>query len=194
MFGMERVARHMGIGDLSRLAGVKPTTIRWYEAEGWLPPPARTEGGHRTYGEAHVHRLGFIRHSRELGFSMAHVRSLLDLADRRGADCSAAHAIAEVDARMRRLEALRAELQRMADSCVGGQVDECRIIETLADFEQGHCANPAHGHEGGAASWHVPPARPSRSVPSHAQLHGPGLLGRDHQDGAQPVLRPAGAA
>jgi DNA-binding transcriptional MerR regulator len=77
---MERTLRHMTIGDLSRWTGVKPTTIRWYEVEGWLPPPARTEGGHRAYGDTHVRRLGFIRHSRELGFSMADIQ-LLDLAD-----------------------------------------------------------------------------------------------------------------
>ena len=53
--------------------------------------------------------------------------------------------IAEVDARMKRLEALRSELQRMASQCVGGHVEECRIIETLADFGHGHCAAPIHG-------------------------------------------------
>lgn len=142
--------RQMGIGDLSRLTGVKPTTIRWYEAEGWLPPPARTEGGHRSYGESHLRRLGFIRHSRELGFSMADIRALLALADRPRDECSAAHAIAtaqiaEIDARLRRLQALRGELERMAQGCEGGQVGECRIIETLSDFAHGHCAHPGHG-------------------------------------------------
>ncbi|WP_338665942.1 helix-turn-helix domain-containing protein [Pararoseomonas sp. SCSIO 73927] len=141
----------MTIGELSGLTGVKATTIRWYESEGWLPPPARTEGGHRSYGDAHLRRLGFIRHSRELGFSMEDIRSLLNLADRPGDDCSAAHAIAvahiaEVDARMRRLEALRGELERMASQCAGGQAGECRIIETLADFGHGHCEVPDHGH------------------------------------------------
>lgn len=140
----------MSIGDLSRETGVKPTTIRWYEAEGWLPAPARTDGGHRVYGEVHLKRLGFIRHSRELGFSMSDIRSLLDLAERPGDDCSAAHAIAmaqiaEVDARIRRLQALRAELERMAHNCMGGHIGDCRIIETLSDFGHGHCAAPTHG-------------------------------------------------
>lgn len=80
---------------------------------------------------------------------MDSIRVLLDLADRPGDDRSAAHAIAvahiaKVDARMRRLKALRAELERMASQCVGGHVEECRIIETLADFGQGHYGNPAH--------------------------------------------------
>lgn len=140
----------MGIGDLSKRTGVKPTTIRWYEAEGWLPPPVRTEGGHRSYSEAHRRRLGFLRHARELGFSMADVRSLLDLGQRPGEDCGAVHAIAaahieEVDGRIRRLLALRAELERMATNCQGGEIGECRIIEVLADFEHGHCGAPGHG-------------------------------------------------
>ncbi len=139
----------LSIGDLSRLTGVKPTTIRWYEAEGWLPPATRTGGGHRSYSDLHARRLGFLRHARELGFSMEDVRSLLDLGDRPGADCGAVHAIAtahiaEVDGRIRRLTALRAELERMVDHCAGGHVGECRIIETLADFSHGHCVEPRH--------------------------------------------------
>jgi DNA-binding transcriptional MerR regulator len=143
------VSETLSIGDLARATGVKPTTIRWYEQEGWLPPPARTEGGHRAYGAAHLRRLGFIRHARELGFASEAIRALLDLADHPDADCSAAHALAtaqirEIDARLSRLTALRAELERMATSCEGGVVGECRIIETLADFEHGHCADPLH--------------------------------------------------
>lgn len=137
------------IGDLSRATGVKPTTIRWYEQEGWLPSPGRTEGGHRSYGTAHLRRLGFIRHARELGFESEAIRALLDLADRPDADCGEVHSLAveqmaEIDARLRRLKALRAELERMATSCEGGAVGECRIIETLADFEHGLCQDTTH--------------------------------------------------
>ena len=46
------------IGELSRLTGVKATTIRWYEQEGLLPPPLRTEGGHRVYDGEHLRRQG----------------------------------------------------------------------------------------------------------------------------------------
>lgn len=142
--------RRYAIGDLARATGVKATTIRWYEQEGWLPAPARTEGGHRAYGPSHLRRLGFIRHARELGFESAAIRALLDLADQPQADCTRAHAlatlhIAEIDARLRRLTALRGELERMATCCEGGTVGDCRIIETLADFEHGHCADASHG-------------------------------------------------
>lgn len=95
-------------------------------------------------------RLGFIRHARELGFGLPAIRDLLGLADRPDVDCAAVHAIAtaqidEIDSRLRRLRALRAELTRMAERCRGGTVGDCRIIETLADFTHSHCADPDHG-------------------------------------------------
>ncbi|MFC3126907.1 helix-turn-helix domain-containing protein [Pseudoroseomonas globiformis] len=136
------------IGELSRRTGVKPTTIRWYEQEGLLPSPARSDGGHRVYAADHLRRLGFIRHARELGFAMPAIRTLLGLAGRPREDCAAIHGlataqIAEVDSRLRRLEALRAELVEMAGSCRGGEAKDCRILETLADFEHGHCHHHA---------------------------------------------------
>lgn len=140
----------LSIGELARATGVKPTTIRWYEAEGLLPPPGRTEGGHRVYGAAHRDRLGFIRHARELGFPMPAIRDLLDLAEHPDRDCNMAHAVATaqvaaIDAKLRQLAALRAELARMAEACAGGAAGSCRILETLADHTHGHCADPSHG-------------------------------------------------
>ena len=79
------------IGELAARTGRSVHTIRWYEQEGWLPPAARTAGGHRAYGEAHLRRLGFIRHARDLGFESAAIRALLDLADHPEADCGDAH-------------------------------------------------------------------------------------------------------
>jgi hypothetical protein len=32
----------------------------------------------------------------------------------------------------------------MAESCAGGVAGQCRIIETLSDFDHGHCADPSH--------------------------------------------------
>lgn len=138
------------IGDLSRATGVKATTIRWYEGEGLLPAPARSEGGHRAYTAAHLRRLGFIRHARELGFPMPAIRELLDLVDHPDRDCRVAHGVASgqvaaIDAKIRQLRALRAELARVAAACEGGRAGECRILEVLADHTHGSCADPAHG-------------------------------------------------
>ena len=143
------------IGDLSRATGVKATTIRFYETEGLLPPPGRTEGGHRVYARAHLDRLGFIRHARELGFAMEDIRELLRLADAApDAPCAGADAIARrhlgaVRGRLARLRSLEAELIRMT-ACSHEGVGNCRVIEVLADASHGHCVDPTHGlhHDG----------------------------------------------
>lgn len=139
----------LSIGDLGRRTRCKVQTIRWYEEVGLLPSPARTEGGHRVYGPAHLARLDFIRHARELGFPLDAVRALLVLSDRPERECEEAHALASaqlavVKDKLRRLEALRVELARMTDACRGGVAGECRILETLADHSHGHCASPEH--------------------------------------------------
>lgn len=110
----------MKIGELARATGMKTETIRFYEKEGLLPPPARTEANYRQYQPAHAHRLFFIRRSRELGFTLAQVRQLLLLADD-GADPALqsehliAEHLAEIDGRLRDLSTLRAALVRFGN-------------------------------------------------------------------------------
>ena len=139
----------LSIGELGRRTHCKVQTIRWYEEVGLLPAPARSGGGRRLYGQAHLARLDFIRHAREFGFSLDAVRSLLALADRPDRCCEEAHALASahlaaVEEKLCRLASLRAELARMTDACRGGFAADCRILETLADHEHGHCLDPDH--------------------------------------------------
>ena len=140
---------NLSIGELGRRTHCKVQTVRWYEEVGLLPPPARTAGGHRVYGAAHLARLDFIRHARELGFPLDSVRSLLALSDRPDRPCEKAHVLASsqlalVEDKLRRLESLRIELTRLADACRGGIAAECRILETLADHSHGHCVSLDH--------------------------------------------------
>lgn len=135
---------HMTIGELARRTGCKVQTIRYYEQVGLMPEPARTEGQQRRYGPRHLERLAFIRHSRELGFPLAAVRELLGLADDPDRSCAAADLIArrqleQVESRLARLTALRAELKRMIAQCRGGKIARCRVIESLADHA--HCGH-----------------------------------------------------
>ena len=144
----------LSISDLARRTGTKATTVRWYEEAGLLPPAARTAGGHRTYGAAHLARLDFIRHAREFGFPLEAVRTLLDLASRPDEiSCVAAHdlacaRLAEVEEKLRRLEALRAELARMVETGCRGAPADCRILHTLADHAHGHCLDAEHAVSG----------------------------------------------
>lgn len=129
------------IGRLAAAAGVKVPTIRYYEEIGLLPPPERSAGNQRLYGDAHQQRLAFIRHARELGFSLDAIRELLRMADDPDQSCAAADAIARrqlaaVDSRIARLTALRGELERMLRQCSSGRIADCRVIETLAGHDR----------------------------------------------------------
>jgi len=124
-------------------------TIRYYEHIGLLPTPRRSAGNQRLYGPDHVERLAFIRHSRELGFSQASVRELLELAGDPGQSCTAVTEVArthldDVNRRIGKLVKLKAELERMIDQCHGDRVSDCQIIETLADHSHGHCLDDNH--------------------------------------------------
>lgn len=128
--------RVLTIGQLSKETQCKVPTIRYYEEIGLMPLPSRTAGNQRRYGPEHVTRLGFIQHCRELGFRQDAIRDLLNLTMRPSQSCEAVTEIArtrlnEVNQRMARLAALKSELERMIDVCGGGQIDECRIMETL---------------------------------------------------------------
>lgn len=125
-------------------------TLRYYEELGLLPKPTRTAGNQRVYGAEHMRRLAFIRHARELGFPLEAIRELLSLGGRPEQSCAKADAItsahlAEVDRKISALTALRGELARMLESCRGGRIAECRVIEVLADHSHAHCVSDAHG-------------------------------------------------
>lgn len=128
------------IGDLARVAGTKVQTIRYYEQQALLRPPARTHGNQRRYAQADLDRLKFIRHARELGFALDDVRSLLLLAAYPEKPCAEADAIArarlaDVERKIARLKSLRVALTAMVAACQHGEVRTCRIIETLADHD-----------------------------------------------------------
>src|ERR1700755_2170084 len=121
------------IGQLARRTGCKVQTIRYYEQIGLMPAAARTLGNQRIYGQGHADRLAFIRHSRELGFPLDAIRPLLTLADDPEQPCATADRIAQeqlaaVRNRIARLEALKAELDRMVEQCRHGTIGHCRVI------------------------------------------------------------------
>lgn len=129
---MERVT----IGRLSAATGVKVETIRYYEKEGLIPPPLRTGGNYRSYGSSDIARLGFIRRTRDLGFTLEQVRALLDLAEQNERSCAEVDALAarhldEVDRKIADLTALRRQLAGAISTCDGGAMAECRILKAF---------------------------------------------------------------
>ncbi len=138
----------MLIGRLSKATGCKVRTIHYYESVGLLPPAVRSSGNQRLYSPEHVHRLSFIRHCRDLGFSLERIRRLLELADDLDRPCAevdeiARHHLWEVEEKIAKLQKLKREFERILASCRGGlQVRECRIIQALADHDQ--CLEEEH--------------------------------------------------
>ncbi|HWU61049.1 MAG TPA: helix-turn-helix domain-containing protein [Ensifer sp.] len=140
------------IGKLSETTGVKVPTIRYYESIGLMPEPERTEGNQRRYVRAHLDRLNFIRHARDLGFSVEAIRDLLSLQATPDAPCHdadriAADNLADVRAKIARLKKLEAELEHIVSECAGGRAGECNVLATLADHSlcttnHGHAHNP----------------------------------------------------
>ncbi len=131
-------AKRITRGVLSQRAGCNIETVRYYERAGLMPDPERSEGGYRLYQEQHVRRLQFIRRCRELGFTIAEIRTLLDLVDRKDYTCEEVRdiSIAHVEEVRRKIEDLR-RLERtmlgMIKECDGGAVPECPIIDALFD-------------------------------------------------------------
>jgi len=66
------------IGELAARTDCPAETIRYYEREALLPPPTRSQGNYRMYGEQHVERLQFIRHCRSLQIGLTDIRALLE--------------------------------------------------------------------------------------------------------------------
>ena len=80
-------------GALSKQSGCNIETIRYYEKIGLLPPPNRSEGGHRRYDDLDQRRLRFILRGRELGFSIEEIRSLMSMATTDNRTCGEIHAL-----------------------------------------------------------------------------------------------------
>ena len=144
----------MRIGELAERAGVDVQTIRYYEREGLIEPPARTASGYRSYGAAHLERLNFVRHCRSLDMPLAEVRRVIDLSRNAGVSCDEVdhlvHAhLQRVRAKRIALEGLERQLATLSGQCASGhRVADCGILQELMHAAHGEaCAC----HPGAAA-------------------------------------------
>mgnify|MGYP000173894179 FL=1 len=132
----------LSIGELSKRTGVKIPTIRYYETCGILAEPGRSEGGQRRYDGAALERLAFVRHARDLGFSLEQIKALIGLQEHPDRACAQAgeiaeHQLSDVRSKIARLLRLEVELQRISEGCSGkGAVAECYVLRSLADHGQ----------------------------------------------------------
>ena len=123
-------------GALAAETGCNIETVRYYEQIGILPPPPRSEGGHRLYGPDLVSRLQFVRRARDLGFTLEEIRELLGLVDGGDYTCAQIEGIAlahvaEIRRKIADLRRLKRTLEAMAAQCSGGRIPACPIIDAL---------------------------------------------------------------
>lgn len=132
----------MKIGELAKASATPIETIRYYEREGLLPAPARTEGNFRVYEATHLERLQFIRHCRGLDMSLDEVRVLLRFRDAPQSDCGNVNAlldehIGHVSARIKELRALERQLKELRQRCSdAASAEGCGILSGLSAAAQ----------------------------------------------------------
>ena len=129
--------KYLTIGQLAKQAGVNIDTVRYYEKRGLLPPARRKESGYRQYLDDAVLHIRFIRHAKDLGFSLDEISELLSLKIDRTAKCGdikkrAQRKIIEIEGKMQMLERMRVTLTRLTKTCdEGKRVSECPLLEAL---------------------------------------------------------------
>lgn len=140
------------IGNVSRLTGLPAKTIRFYEDEGLVPRPRRSESGYRLYSEADVLRLQLIRRGKLLGLDLPTIRNLVTKA--LSNDCALfgdelreviARQRVEVESRLAELTALREELasldEHVSHCCEGctpaDMACECNFCGLIEEDKEG---------------------------------------------------------
>lgn len=127
----------MNIGQAADASGVSAKMIRYYESIGLIASANRSDAGYRKYGEKEIQILRFIKRSRDLGFSLDRIKTLLGLWEdrsRQSADVKqlARQYITELERDIAKLQSIRDQLQHLTDCCQGDQRPDCPIIDDLA--------------------------------------------------------------
>ncbi|WP_409479897.1 Cu(I)-responsive transcriptional regulator [Pseudobdellovibrio sp. HCB154] len=128
----------MNIGAAAKLSGVNAKLIRHYESIGIIPKASRSESGYRTYSEADVHILSFVKRSRTLGFSMKEIKKLVSLWRNKARASSevktmATKHITEMEQKIHELQEMVKTLRHLAKNCHGDHRPDCPILNDLAN-------------------------------------------------------------
>ena len=133
------------VGEIARQAGVNLQTIHYYERQGLLPRPPRTESNYRVYPQDAVRRVQFIKRAQELGFTLKEIKELLSLRAAPRARCADVRSRAQakvrsIDEKMHTLQAMRRALSKLIGECSGkGPVTQCPILDALDSEEKSSC-------------------------------------------------------
>lgn len=127
----------MTIGQIARNSGTSIETIRFYEREGLIEKPSRTESGYRSYQPDVISRLSFIMQAKSLGFSLAEIKELLSLKFSPETNCGdvrnqAEKKILDIEHKIDSLQRIKLALVKLVTACPGsGPTTECPILEAM---------------------------------------------------------------
>lgn len=121
----------MKIGELSTRSGVPVRTIRFYEEETILAPPARTSAGYRDYDESEVDRLNWVGQAQRAGLTLAEIRSVLELRNEGQLPCTHTTRLlkakrSDIELRITELRSLKSEISAMIDRGAQLNPEDCQ--------------------------------------------------------------------
>lgn len=137
----------MNIGEAAKASGVSAKMLRYYESIDLIPPAGRSAAGYRTYGDHDVDTLRFIRRARDFGIPMDRVKVLVGLwqdkaRPSREVKRIALEQVAELEAKIGELAAMKDALACLARSCRGDGRPDCPILHDL----EGVSSSISHPH------------------------------------------------
>lgn len=144
----------MKIGELAAATGTSTENVRFYEREGLLPAPGRSEGNYRIYGSTHLDRLAFIRHCRSLDMTLDEIRAILSFKDQPQDNCEGVNMLLDehiehVAVRIKELRALEKQLRALRDQCLSATAGPaCGILQKLSE-------DAPHGGAGARRNRHI---------------------------------------
>ena len=127
----------LSIGQLAKKAKLNIQTVRYYERRGLIAEPPRLESGYRQYSQSDLARLRFIKHAKELGFSLREIMELLSLRVDPNTTCADVKKrteakLADVEEKILALQRIRKALGHLVGLCRGrGPTNECPILEAF---------------------------------------------------------------
>jgi len=132
------------IGRLAKLAGLGIETVRFYERQGLIEPPARTDSNYRIYPVEEVNRLKFIKRAKNLGFTLKEIKELFELqhdphATQADIKKRTLEKVEDIKNKVRDLTRIQHALEKLTGACDGhGPLSECPILEALTGEEHEH--------------------------------------------------------
>ena len=129
----------MRIGQVAKSAGITVEAIRFYEKEGLIEAPSRTDSGYRNYSTEQTQIISFIKKAKELGFSLREIKEILALRYTPGTTCGdikrkAEEKVTIITGRIDMLVKVKNSLNKLIETCSEeSPVITCPIIELLSD-------------------------------------------------------------